>query len=197
MNAVDKFLLKWGVALVALIGAVALAGYGCGRAYGGKLRERAQRQEETLKQQTKRADSIRTVYVHDTVPAYRYLTEWDRVTDTLRLSDTVAIAQAAPRLLLKADSTIRACARALHDCDALQQAERERADSALALAETYKKLDRGPFVQFYGEALHDLAGGTTIGAGAILGTRMALTVRGEADLSGGPIRAYVGLRVRF
>lgn len=156
-------------------------------------------------------DSLRLHFAVETVTVTKWNGKW-REAKALQPPDTLPVPPRVVREIIAAgDSAINSCGRALHDCDRLQALEHARGDSL----ERQVALLRGrPFlpslalpalprvsgwVGGYLEGLMPVDGGHPIVAsGVAVGTRFAVTVRGELELSDSlRRRLYVGGRWSF
>lgn len=104
--------------------------------------ERAAVAEAAVDSLDQLAAELRKQYRVDTVTLTRWKTRWDSIVGPGR-TDTLTI----ERVILVADSTIRACEAVVKTCEMRVAVERERGDSAVSEAKQWKRLARGPFIR--------------------------------------------------
>jgi len=99
---------QWYLVGIVLIASALFAGAWWERRQGAR--------EEKVKVLTHEVKVLDSIFVHDTVTAYRTQIRYDhtRITDTLAFHDTVWVPRAV------ADNAINACTEALHDCGRLR-----------------------------------------------------------------------------
>ncbi len=119
----------YGVLAVAVVGGIAEYNH-LQREIGKREVMLSQAEHERVAARM-RADSLEKVYRVDTLRLTRLKTVWDttyqRLTDTLKLTDTVKV---PVKVLVLADSSIKACTMALQTCDQRVGAERQRREAA-------------------------------------------------------------------
>lgn len=143
--------------------------------------ERAAVAEAAVDSLDQLAEQLRKQYRVDTVTLTRWKTRWDSIVGPGR-TDTLTI----ERVILVADSTIRACEAVVKTCERRVAVERERGDSAVSAATQWKRVARGSFIRPAFEATLETEGWTPQLAAEVTLGRGHLKVLGRLEGAQGP-----------